>query len=39
MVSKASALIEKRFKIKSHISHVEAMYDDEQEVFGYIAKP
>jgi hypothetical protein len=39
LVPKASALIEKRFKIKSHIDHVEAMYDDEQEVIGYIAKP
>jgi hypothetical protein len=37
LVPKASAAIEKRFKIKSHINHVEAMYDDEQEVIGYIA--
>jgi hypothetical protein len=36
-VTKASALIEKRFKIKNHINRVEPMYDDEQEVIGYTA--
>jgi hypothetical protein len=37
LVPKASALIEKRFKIKDHINRVEPMYDDEQEIIGYTA--
>jgi hypothetical protein len=37
LVPKASTLIEKRFKTKNHINHVEAMYDDEQSIIGYTA--
>jgi hypothetical protein len=37
LVPKASALIEKRFKIKTHINQVETMYDDEKGVIGYTA--
>jgi len=36
-VAKASALIEKRLKIKNHINRVEPMYDDEQTIIGYTA--
>ena len=37
LVPRASALIEKRLKIKSHINRVEPMYDDEQSIIGYTA--
>lgn len=37
MLSRATALVNARYKINKPVTHIEAVYDDEKQIIGYSA--